>query len=136
MLQYSYISFVLSSQTIHENMSQRLVEGYLLSIISYRKPNLTNRTDQNIQLPCPVCLTTKFLGSIYFCTMDQGPNAARQQGGGGGEKNNNLLLHTKFPKHCYTHHRPKIRLSRILTSNSISNLLISSVALFSFSSSI
>lgn len=108
--QYAYISYVISWQTIHKNIIQYLAEVHLLSIMSCRKQNLTKERGQNAQYN-KVLLPDNYISGQY-------------------------LISYKFPKYCDTHQSPKIQLTDILTSNSISNLLISLVALFSFSSSI
>lgn len=47
--QYAYISYVISWQTIHKNIIQYLAEVYLLSIMSFKKQNLTKERGQNAQ---------------------------------------------------------------------------------------
>ena len=47
--QYAYISYVISWQTIHTNIIQYLAQVYLLSIMSFRKQNLTKERGQNAQ---------------------------------------------------------------------------------------
>ena len=47
--QHAYISYVISWQTIYKNIIQYLAGVYLLSIMSFRKQNLTKERSQNAQ---------------------------------------------------------------------------------------
>jgi hypothetical protein len=77
--QYAYISYVISWQTIHKNIIQYLAQVYLLSIMSFRKQNLTKERDQNAQYNKVLQPDNKISGqylisSLLTYSMEQSPS--------------------------------------------------------------